>query len=58
MTNDEYFVQLEPVLAALAELRSQAIKLAAGMIGETLFSEDLFLELLLIGAFASLTAFA
>ena len=42
MTNEEYFVQLEPALAALAELRSQAIKLAASMIGETFFSEDLF----------------
>ena len=42
MTNEEYFIQLAPALAALAELRSQAIKLAAGMIGETLFSEDLF----------------
>ena len=42
MTNEEYFVQLEPALAALAELRSKAIKLAAGMIGETLFSEDCY----------------
>ena len=42
MKNEEYFVQLEPVLTALADLRSQAIKLAVGMIGETLFSEDLF----------------
>jgi len=42
MTNEEYFVQLEPVLAALADLRSQAITLAVGIIGDTLFSEDLF----------------
>lgn len=42
MTNEEYFVQLEPALSTLAELRSQAITLAAGIIGETLFSEDLF----------------
>lgn len=42
MTNEEYFVRLEPALAALAELRSQATKLAIDMLGDTLFAEDLF----------------
>lgn len=42
MNNDEYFVWLNKEKEKLDELRKQGVKLAEGVIGETLFKEDLF----------------
>lgn len=42
MTNEEYFLQIEPIIAELQRLRLDAVNLSAGMIGESLFHEDLF----------------
>lgn len=42
MTNDEYSKKLEPRLETLRNLRKQAVSITTGIIGETLFQEDLF----------------
>lgn len=42
MTNEEYFLQIEPIIAELQRLRQEAVNLSAGMIGESLLQEDLF----------------
>ncbi|MBP3664502.1 MAG: hypothetical protein J6J03_05000 [Tyzzerella sp.] len=42
MNNDEYFVWLNKEKEKLDELRKQGVKLAEGVIGGTLFKDDLF----------------
>ena len=42
MTNEEYMVALAPYIEQLKKLRKEAISIAAGIIGQTLCSDDLF----------------
>ena len=42
MDNTAYYAELDKRLAAIKELRGRCPALAAGMIGQTLFKEDLF----------------
>lgn len=42
MTNEEYMVALAPYIEQLQKLRKEAISIAAGIVGETLCSDDLF----------------
>ena len=44
MNNDEYFVWLNKEKETLDELRKQGVKLAEGVIGGTLFKDDLYVE--------------